>query len=135
MTVRTRFTPAPRAICSGQPAHRTVRLPESQERGGTFILRIEDTDQVRQVEGAVDIIYNTPAPDRPSVGRGAPTSAARSAPMCSPSGWGCSGQYAEQLVKAGQAYYASAPPERLEKMRQEQLAKGASATRYDLPLP
>ena len=58
--VRTRFAPSPTGymhIGNLRTALYTWLIARS--RGGTFILRIEDTDQVRQVEGAVDIIYNT----------------------------------------------------------------------------
>ena len=61
MTVRTRFAPSPTGYMHvGNLRTALYAYLKAKSEGGTFILRIEDTDQVRQ------------------------------APMCSPSGWGCS---------------------------------------------
>ena len=57
--VRTRFAPRPPAICTWQSAHRPLHLAHRPAPSGTFILRIEDTDQTRQVEGATEVIYRT----------------------------------------------------------------------------
>ena len=60
MTVRTRFAPSPTGYMHvGNLRTALYAYLKAKSEGGTFILRIEDTDQVRQVEGAVDIIYNT----------------------------------------------------------------------------
>ena len=59
-TVRTRFAPSPTGymhIGNLRTALFTYLL--AKKNNGKFILRIEDTDQERYVEGAVDIIYNT----------------------------------------------------------------------------
>ena len=58
--VRTRFAPSPTGymhIGNLRTALYTYLI--AKKYNGTFILRIEDTDQARYVEGAVDIIYNT----------------------------------------------------------------------------
>ena len=58
--VRTRFAPSPTGymhIGNLRTALYTYLI--AKKNGGDFILRIEDTDQERYVEGAVDIIYNT----------------------------------------------------------------------------
>ena len=58
--VRTRFAPSPTGymhIGNLRTALYTWLIARHQD--GTFILRIEDTDQERQVEGAVEIIYKT----------------------------------------------------------------------------
>ena len=60
MTVRTRFAPSPTGYMHvGNLRTALYAYLKAKSEGGTFILRIEDTDQVRLVEGAVDIIYNT----------------------------------------------------------------------------
>ena len=59
-TVRTRFAPSPTGymhIGNLRTALYTYLL--AKKNNGVFILRIEDTDRERYVEGAVDIIYNT----------------------------------------------------------------------------
>ena len=58
--VCTRFAPSPTDICDPRrSAHGLVYLPVRQKDGGKFILRIEDTDQEREVPGAVDLIYKS----------------------------------------------------------------------------
>ena len=56
----TRFAPSPTGyMLVGNLRTALYAFLLAKSKGGTFILRIEDTDQERQVEGAVDIIYNT----------------------------------------------------------------------------
>ena len=58
--VRTRFAPSPTGyIHVGNLTTALYAYLVTKAQGGDFILRIEDTDQERYVEGAVDIIYNT----------------------------------------------------------------------------
>ena len=58
--VRTRFAPSPTGYMHvGNLRTALYAYLMAKSQGGTFILRIEDTDQERYVEGAVDIIYNT----------------------------------------------------------------------------
>ena len=58
--VRTRFAPSPTGYMHvGNLRTALYAFLKAKSAGGTFILRIEDTDQERYVEGAVDIIYNT----------------------------------------------------------------------------
>ena len=131
MTVRTRFAPSPTGYMHvGNLRTALYAYLKAKSEGGTFILRIEDTDQVRQVEGAVDIIYNTLRQTGLLWDEG-PDIGGPVGPYVQSERMGMFKQYAEQLVKTGQAYYCFCTPERLEEMRQEQLAKGASATRYD----
>ena len=59
-TIRTRFAPSPTGYMHvGNLRTALYAYLLAKKDGGTFILRIEDTDQERQVEGAVDIIYRT----------------------------------------------------------------------------
>ena len=60
MSIRTRFAPSPTGymhIGNLRTALYSYLVAKSQK--GDFILRIEDTDQNRYVDGAVDVIYNT----------------------------------------------------------------------------
>ena len=58
--VRTRFAPSPTGYMHvGNLRTALYAYLTAKAQDGTFILRIEDTDQERYVEGAVDIIYNT----------------------------------------------------------------------------
>ena len=58
--VRTRFAPSPTGYMHvGNLRTALYTYLQARHNGGTFILRIEDTDQGRLVEGATDIIYNT----------------------------------------------------------------------------
>ena len=60
MEVRTRFAPSPTGYMHiGNLRTALYEYLIAKSKGGKFILRIEDTDQERYVEGAVDIIYNT----------------------------------------------------------------------------
>ena len=58
--VRTRFAPSPTGYMHvGNLRTALYAYLTAKHAGGTFILRIEDTDQERYVEGAVDVIYDT----------------------------------------------------------------------------
>ena len=58
--VRTRFAPSPTGYMHvGNLRTALYTYLQARHNGGTFILRIEDTDQGRLVEGATDIIYGT----------------------------------------------------------------------------
>ena len=58
--VRTRFAPSPTGYMHvGNLRTALYTWLIARNAGGTFILRIEDTDQGRQVEGATEVIYRT----------------------------------------------------------------------------
>ena len=103
--VRTRFAPSPTGYMHGgtlRTALYTWLIARSH--GGTFILRIEDTDQGRLVEGAVDVIYRTMAEcgldhdEGPDVG--GPV-----APYIQSQRRDTYGRYAQLLAEKGGAYY------------------------------
>ena len=59
-TVRTRFAPSPTGFMHvGNLRTALYAYLTAKSQGGDFLLRIEDTDQERLVEGAVDVIYHT----------------------------------------------------------------------------
>ncbi|MBO5373629.1 MAG: glutamate--tRNA ligase [Lachnospiraceae bacterium] len=118
--VRTRFAPSPTGrMHVGNLRTALYAYLISKHEGGDFILRIEDTDQERYVEGAVDIIYRTLAktglihdegPDKDG-GVGPYVQSERQEK-------GIYLEYAKQLVEKGEAYYCFCDKERLESLKQ-----------------
>ena len=103
--VRTRFAPSPTGYMHvGNLRTALYTWLIARNAGGTFILRIEDTDQGRLVEGATDVIYRTLAEcgldhdEGPDVG--GPV-----APYIQSQRRDTYGKYAELLVEKGHAYY------------------------------
>jgi len=103
--VRTRFAPSPTGYMHvGNLRTALYTWLIARHSGGTFILRIEDTDQGRLVEGATDVIYRTMAEcgldhdEGPDVG--GPVG-----PYIQSERRGLYGKYAELLVEKGAAYY------------------------------
>lgn len=97
----------------------------AKQSGGKFILRIEDTDQERYVEGAVDVIYDTLRncglnwDEGPDVG--GPVG-----PYIQSERMSMFKEYAEKLVESGHAYYCFCDKERLEEVRKIQVASRIS---------
>ena len=103
--VRTRFAPSPTGymhIGNLRTALYTWLIARS--RGGTFILRIEDTDQGRLVEGATDVIYRTMAECHLTHDEG-PDVGGPVAPYIQSQRRDTYGKYAKLLVEKGGAYY------------------------------
>ena len=103
--VRTRFAPSPTGYMHvGNLRTALYTWLIARSHGGTFILRIEDTDQGRLVEGAVDVIYRTMAEcgldhdEGPDVG--GPV-----APYIQSQRRDTYGRYAQLLAEKGGAYY------------------------------
>ena len=105
--VRTRFAPSPTGymhVGNLRTALYTYLMAKHED--GTFILRIEDTDQGRYVEGAVDVIYNTLRETGLLWDEG-PDIGGPVGPYVQSERMGMFKQYAEQLVAEGKAYYLS----------------------------
>ena len=103
--VRTRFAPSPTGymhVGNLRTALYTWLIARSQ--GGTFILRIEDTDQGRLVDGAVDVIYRTMAECGLTHDEG-PDVGGPVAPYIQSQRRDTYGHYARLLVELGHAYY------------------------------
>ncbi len=103
--VRTRFAPSPTGymhVGNLRTALYTWLIAKGQ--GGDFILRIEDTDQGRLVEGAVDVIYKTLAECGLTHDEG-PDVGGPVAPYIQSERRGLFGKYARLLVERGGAYY------------------------------
>lgn len=128
--VRTRFAPSPTGYMHvGNLRTALYAFLKAKSCGGTFILRIEDTDQERYVEGAVDIIYKT-LRETGLVWDEGPDIGGDYGPYIQSERMGMFKSYAEQLVKEGKAYYCFCDKDRLEEMRNIQKASG-QAPHYD----
>ena len=111
--VRTRFAPSPTGFMHiGNLRTCLYAYLYAKKRGGTFVLRIEDTDRERYVEGAVDVIYRTletagishdEGPDKD--GGYGPYIQSERKPLYL--------EYAKKLVETGGAYYCFCTKERL----------------------
>lgn len=126
--VRTRFAPSPTGymhVGNLRTALYTWLIARSQ--GGTFILRIEDTDQGRLVEGATDVIYRTLAEcgldhdEGPDVG--GPV-----APYIQSERQDTYGKYAELLIEKGHAYRCFCGKDEQEEVT---VSEGVSIKKYD----
>ena len=128
--IRTRFAPSPTGYMHiGNLRTALFAYLIAKKNGGTFILRIEDTDRERYVEGATEKIYKTLREtglvwdEGPDVGGPAgPYVQSERMPMFI--------KYAQQLVESGHAYYCFCDKERLEEVRLIQQASGITP-RYD----
>lgn len=129
--VRTRFAPSPTGrMHVGNLRTALYAYLIAKHEGGDYILRIEDTDQERYVEGAVDIIYRTlektglihdEGPDKDK-GVGPYVQSERQEQ-------GIYLEYAKKLVEKGEAYYCFCTPERLESLKQN--VDGKEISIYD----
>ena len=129
--VRTRFAPSPTGYMHvGNLRTALYAYLTARSAGGDFILRIEDTDQERIVDGAVDIIYNTLKENGLTWDEG-PDVGGDYGPYVQSERMGIFKEYAVQLVEKGEAYYCFCTAERLEKLHAEQKAAGEVVGHYD----
>ncbi|MEY3645568.1 MAG: Glutamate--tRNA ligase [Bacteroidota bacterium] len=128
--VRVRFAPSPTGpLHIGGVRTALYNYLLARKTGGTFILRIEDTDQTRFVPGAEQYILDSLAwlgisPDE-GVGASGPH-----VPYRQSERKGLYKQYADQLIQEGKAYYAFDSSEELDAMRTMYESKG-SAFQYN----
>ena len=128
--VRTRFAPSPTGYMHvGNLRTALFAYLVAKSNNGRFLLRIEDTDQERQVEGAVEIIYKTLKETGLQWDEG-PDIGGPVGPYIQSQRMGMFKKYAEQLVESGHAYYCFCDKERLDEVRKVQEASGM-APRYD----
>lgn len=124
--VRTRFAPSPTGYMHiGNLRTALFTYLIARQAGGKFILRIEDTDQERYVEGAVDVIYNTLRACGLNWDEG-PDVGGPVGPYIQSERMGMFREYAEKLVQSGHAYYCFCDKDRLEEVRKIQLASRIS---------
>ena len=131
--VRTRFAPSPTGrMHVGNLRTALYAYLIAKHEGGDFMLRIEDTDQERYVEGALDIIYRTlektglvhdEGPDKDG-GVGPYVQSERQAS-------GIYMKYAKQLIEQGDAYYCFCDKDRLESLKTSVSEDGTQIVNYD----
>ncbi|MEK7597944.1 MAG: glutamate--tRNA ligase [Patescibacteria group bacterium] len=129
--VRTRIAPSPtgKDVHVGSVATALINYAWAKKNKGQFIVRIEDTDRTRIVEGGEAQMLKTlkrvglVADESPEVG-------GPYAPYRQSERLDIYKKYAEELVTKGKAYYCICTPERLTKMREEQQAK-KQVPKYD----
>ena len=118
MKIRTRFAPSPTGFMHvGNLRTALYEYLTAKHEGGTFVLRIEDTDRERYVEGATQVIYDTMKlaglehDEGPDIGgEFGPYVQSERLSMYKP--------YAEQLVEQGKAYRCFCTKERLEALKE-----------------
>lgn len=130
--IRTRFAPSPTGrMHVGNLRTALYAYLIAKHEGGDFLLRIEDTDQERLVEGAVEIIYRTmertglihdEGPDKDG-GVGPYVQSERQAK-------GIYLEYAKMLIEKGEAYYCFCDKERLATLKTE-IVEGKEISIYD----
>ena len=130
-TVRTRYAPSPTGrMHVGNLRTALYAYLIAKHEGGDFLLRIEDTDQERYVEGAVEIIYRTlektglihdEGPDKDK-GAGPYVQSERQAS-------GIYLEYAKKLIEKGEAYYCFCTQERLDSLKKT--VNGEEIMAYD----
>ncbi len=130
MEIRTRFAPSPTGYMHiGNLRTALYEYLIAKSQGGKFILRIEDTDQERYVEGAVEIIYNTlkltglKHDEGPDIG-------GNYGPYVQSERQGMYMQYAKELIEKGEAYYCFCTKERLDSLK-ENNGEGVVFAHYD----
>ncbi len=105
MSVRTRFAPSPTGFMHvGNLRTALYAFLLARSQGGRFLLRIEDTDQARYVEGAVEVIYKTLAAAGIDHDEG-PDVGGDFGPYVQSERKGLYLPYAKELVETGAAYY------------------------------
>ena len=118
MKIRTRFAPSPTGFMHvGNLRTALYEYLTARHEDGTFVLRIEDTDRERYVEGATQVIYDTMKlagldhDEGPDIGgEYGPYVQSERLPMYKP--------YAEKLVEEGKAYRCFCTKERLEALKE-----------------
>ena len=124
--VRTRFAPSPTGYLHiGGLRTALYGFLYSKMNGGDFILRIEDTDTARYVDGSVQIIYDTMRDSKIMYDEG-PDVGGDFGPYVQSERMSIYKEYAEKLVELGGAYYCFCTPERIETLKDD-----AGNMRYD----
>lgn len=127
---RTRFAPSPTGYMHvGNLRTALYAYLIAKKENGTFVLRIEDTDQERFIEGAMNIIYNTLKDTGLNWDEG-PDIGGKYGPYIQSERKEIYKEYAEKLVKQGGAYRCFCSKQRLDEMRTIQKASGI-AQKYD----
>lgn len=118
MKVRTRFAPSPTGYMHiGNLRTALYEYLIAKHDGGEFILRIEDTDQEREVEGAIDMIYNV-IDQTGLVCDESPKNPGKYAPYIQSQRLSIYKEYADKLVELGGAHYCFCDEETINKAKE-----------------
>lgn len=118
--VRTRFAPSPTGYLHiGGLRTALYGYLYAKNHGGDFILRIEDTDTARYVDGSVQIIYDTLRDSGIMYDEG-PDVGGAYGPYIQSERKEIYKKYAEKLVELGGAYYCFCTPERIASLKDEE---------------
>ena len=130
-TPRVRFAPSPTGYLHvGGLRTALYNYLFAKKNSGTFVLRIEDTDRNRYVEGAVENLINAlkwaylEFDEGPQVG-------GNYGPYFQSERLDIYKKYSEELIKKGRAYYCFCTPERLKSLRDEQEKQKLPQAKYD----
>ncbi|MDZ7658276.1 glutamate--tRNA ligase [Fodinibius sp.] len=130
-SVRVRFAPSPTGFLHiGGLRTALYNYLFAKGNDGIFVLRIEDTDQARYVEGAEEDIHRSLSWAGMEVDEG-PESSGDVGPYRQSERKDIYEEYAEQLVEQGNAYYAFDTPEELDQMRERLKKSGNPSPKYD----
>lgn len=128
--IRTRIAPSPTGLAHiGTAYYAIYNYAFAKQHQGQFIVRIEDTDRTRFVEGSEQVIFDAlswlgiPHDEGPDTG--GPYGPYRQSERLS-----LYKKYAEELIEKGKAYYCFCSPERLEQIRKE-MQQRKETPRYD----
>ena len=130
--VRVRFAPSPTGpLHVGGVRTALYNYLYAKKHGGDFILRIEDTDQTRFVEGAEDYVLEALewcglAPDE------SPKAGGEYGPYRQSERKETYAAFAEQLIASGNAYYAFDTPDELNALRKQYEAKNSLCQKFDI---
>lgn len=129
--VRVRFAPSPTGpLHIGGVRTALYNFLFARRNNGSFILRIEDTDQNRYVPGAEEYIIQSLKWCGIFFDEG-PETGGKHAPYRQSERKEIYRQYAEKLIEEGKAYYAFDTPEELDSMRERLKTEGAGSQQYD----
>ncbi|RMH64556.1 MAG: glutamate--tRNA ligase [Calditrichaeota bacterium] len=129
-TIRVRFAPSPTGyVHIGSLRTALYNYLFAKKNGGAHILRIEDTDQNRLVEGAVENLLETMDWAGITFDEG-PRQGGEAGPYRQSDRLDIYKKYVQELIDKGHAYYCFATAEELDALREEQKAQGI-APRYD----
>ena len=119
MKVRTRFAPSPTGFMHvGNLRSALYAYLFAKKNKGDFILRIEDTDLEREVEGAIDVIYETLKESGFKIDEG-PNEGGKFGPYIQSERKEIYLKYAEELIKKKTAYYCFCTKERLASLKND----------------
>ena len=132
-TIRTRYAPSPTgSMHIGNLRTALFEYLTAKSMNGTFVLRIEDTDQERYVEGATELVYQTMTQTGMKHDEG-PDIGGDFGPYIQSQRLAQYRPYAEKLVETGHAYYCFCSKERLQSLRETDANSGYDGHCRELP--